>query len=488
MKIQCALSESQIKKLYSNVYGNMLEQGDAFNPEQYMKDLFNKIAKNSDVDTAAKFMQQVPSMIGTASFRPALEDFEIKTDSLKPLIKKFKKSDNGIDNTIKFFRPQLDPDVEKELIEKKALKAFHIAEKTSDTVPADPFNYQTYSSLSTTFQEFISKNPNEDIQTETFDPGRRTIYSTLAAIRDEANNNTPLRELVYQDTILKLKPVRLSEVDPNLLDKTTKRLAGRTQFFRTKGKDKAQDYVTTPDKIFLMVISDKDGIPLQFDEQGNIVEEGGKLVYQFLREVRKEGNRFKVTDIYGRSEQIIDPAILAEKSGITLEEAQVRQQNEFKELYEFREKLIKGESVLVDIVGVSQGISEIKPNAINLSNISIILEDNDHAIRTMSVVKSPRSGFEKGAGVITIKGVEYQVDRPNLRADIIKKIASVLTNKTLTNKEKYGYVSQFLADKVSDSTRKHDLDYTEKTDALIFKYSPTTFAERYSEFEIVDLN
>jgi hypothetical protein len=486
MKIQCALSESQIKKLYSNVYGHMLEQGDAFNPEQYMKDLFNKIAKNSDVETAAKFMQQVPSMIGTASFRPALEDFEIKTDSLKSLIKKFKKAENGIDNTVNHFRPQLDPDIEKELIEKKALKAFHIAEKTGDTVPADPFNYQTYSALSTTFQEFISKDPNQDIQTETLDPGRRTIYNTLAAIRGEANSTTPLRELVYQDTVLKLKPTRLSEIDPNLLDKTTKRLVNRADYLRNAGK--AQAYVTTPDKIFLMVISDKDGNPLQFDEQGNIVEEGGQLVYQFLREVRQEGNRFKVTDIYGRSEQVIDPALLAEKAGITLEEAQERQQAEFKDLFEFREKLIKGESPVVDIVGVSQGISEIKPNALNLSNISIILEDNDHAMRTLSVVKSPRSGFEKGEGVITIKGIEYKVDRPNLTAELTKKIASVLTNKNLTNKEKYTYVSQLLADKASAETRKHELVYLEKTDSLMFSYSPTTYAEGYSKFIDVDLN
>ena len=486
MKIQCALSESQIKKLYSNVYGNMVEQGDAFNPEQYMKDLFNKIAKNSDVDTAAKFMQQVPSMIGTASFRPALEEFEIKTDSLKPLIKKFKKSDNGIDNTVKHFRPQLDPNIEKELIEKKALKAFHISEKTGDTVPADPFNYQTYSSLSTTFQEFLSKNPNQDIQTETLDPGRRTIYSTLAAIRNDANNTTPLKELVYQDTVLKLKPTRLSEVDENLLDKTTRRLVNRAAYL--KGSGQAQAYVTTPDQIFLMVISDKDGIPLQFNEQGDIVEEGGQLVYQFLREVRKDGNKFKVTDIYGKSDQVIDPAILAEKTGISVEEAQERQQTEFKELYDFREKLINGESPLVDIVGVSQGISEIKPNALNLSNISIILEDNDHAIRTLSIVKSPRSGFEKGEGVITIKGVEYKVDRPNLTAELTKKIAAALTNKELTNKEKYKFVSQLLADKASSDTRKHELVYLEKTDTLMFSYSSTTFAEGYSKFINVDLN
>lgn len=76
MKIQCALSQSQVEKLYSNIYGHMLDKGSEFDPQQYMKDLFNKIANKSDVETAAKFMQQVPSLIGTASFRPALEEFD----------------------------------------------------------------------------------------------------------------------------------------------------------------------------------------------------------------------------------------------------------------------------------------------------------------------------------------------------------------------------------------------------------------------------
>ena len=94
MKVTCALTQSQVEKLYANVYGHMLNQGEAFDAKQYMTDLFNKIAKNKDVDTAAKFLQQVPSLIGTASFRPSIEDFGISTDILRPLIKQFKKDDN----------------------------------------------------------------------------------------------------------------------------------------------------------------------------------------------------------------------------------------------------------------------------------------------------------------------------------------------------------------------------------------------------------
>ena len=489
MKVTCALTQSQVEKLYANVYGHMLNQGEAFDAKQYMTDLFNKIAKSKDVDTASKFLQQVPSLIGTASFRPSLEEFEISTDMLRPLIKQFKKDENGLINTLTYFNPSLNPEVKKELVAKKADQAFDIEERTSETVPVDPFNYQPYSSLTTTFQEFISLDPNKDIQTETLDPGKRTIYTTLNAIRDNANNNTPLRELIYQDTVLKLKPIRLSEVDPETLDKTTKRLYGRTGFFQTSPK--AQANVTTPDKIFLMVISDKDGNQLFFDEKGNITtkELGGTLVYQFLREVRKEDGQYRVTDIYGKKDQIIDPAIMAEKSGITVEEAKARQQKEFEELYNFRQKLIKGEiDSLIDIIGVSTGISEFKPDRMDLSNITLLLEDDDAAIRSINIVKSPRSGFSEGEAAITIKGTEYKVDRPNLTPDLARKIAAVLTNKNMTNKQKYKFVSQFLYNKTSPSTKKHDLEYLENTDTLIYKYSPTTFQEGYTEMVTVNLD
>ena len=492
MKVTCALSQSQIEKLYANVYGHMLNQGEAFDAKQYMTDLFNKIAKNKDVDTAAKFLQQVPSLIGTASFRPSIEEFDISTDMLRPLIKQFKKDENGLINTAVYFDKLLDPEVRKELVAKKANQAFDIEEKTSDTVPVDPFNYQPYSALTTTFQEFLSLDPNKDIQVETLDPGKRTIYTTLNAIRDNANNNTSLRELVYQDKVLKLKPTRLSEVDPESLDKTTKRLLNRAGFLLGTGK--AQPNVTTPDKIFLMVITDNEGNQLFFDEKGNITskEEGGTLVYQFLREVRKEDGQYRVTDIYGKKDQIIDPAIMAEKSGISIEEAKDRQQKEFEELYNFREKLIKGgtdpKENLVDIVGVSTGISEFKPDKMDLSNITLLLEDDDAAIRGINIVKFPRADLEEGEAVITIKGSEYKVDRPNLTADIARKIAAVLTNKTMTNKQKYKFVSQFLADNVSPATRKHDLVYLENTDTLIYKYSPTTFQEGYSEMITVNLD
>jgi|688.fasta_scaffold00105_25 hypothetical protein len=490
MKITCALSQSQIEKLYANVYGYMLNKGNDFEPKQYMIDLFDKLAKKKDVETAAKFLQQVPSLIGTASFRPGLEQFEISTDILKPLINQFKRDENGLVNVVKYFNPVLDPEVKKELVEKKANDAFDIIEVDTNRIITQDFDFKPYSALSTTMQQFITQNPKDKTNaSETLDPSRKVIYNTLDAIRSVVNDNTAFKEVVYQGKVLKLKPVRLNEINPVLLDKTTNALLNKAGAINA-GK-KGVESVTPINEIFLMVLSDSKGELLYFTEDGNITtqDKGGRLVYQFLRDARKDGNNIMITDMYGYQNSILDPATIANKAGVPVEVIEEQQNKEFKELYDYRQKLINNEKVdLLDIVSVSNGIAEYAPDKLNLSNISTILNDNDAAIRSIDTVNSPRSGFIEGQAVITIKGVEYAVDRPNISLDLINKIATVLTNKDITNKKKYRFVSTFLADKASPSTRKHNITYLPNSDVLLFEYSETTFDEGYSKMKSVNLD
>jgi len=489
MKVTCALSSSQIEKLYANVYGHMLNQKEAFDAKQYMTDLFNKIAKAKDVDTASKFLQQVPSLIGIASFRPTLQDFEIKTDFLRPLIKQFKKEENGLINTVNYFNPTLNPEVQKELVIEAANLAYTITEADGDSVIPSDFNNKPLSALSTTFQEFIQLNPNQTIDVETLDAGKKTIYNTLSAISSIANNNTSLRELIYENTSLKLQPVSIDKINIENLDKTTARLVTRALYLTRTGN--AQSNVTIPSEIFLMVITDDEGNYLFFNETGNITtkELGGSIVYQFLRDVRKENDIYRVTDIYGKQDQIMTPSLISKNLGIPVEKALRQQQQEFKELYEFRQNLIKSqEQPLVDIVGISTGASETKPEKLNLSNITSVLEDNDAAISSIVTVKSERTGGKKGEAFITIKGEEHVIDRPNLTADVARKIAAVLTNKNLSNLEKYNFVTQFLSNNASQATRKHKLKYLPNTDKLIYSYSPTTYKEKLSTFIVVNLD
>ena len=57
-----------------------------------------------------------------------------------------------------------------------------------------------------------------------------------------------------------------------------------------------------------------------FDENGNVSKDGnGKLVYQFLRDVRQENNKYRVTDIYGISDTVISPTQIVENEIAELE-------------------------------------------------------------------------------------------------------------------------------------------------------------------------
>ena len=502
MKITCALSQPQIEKLYAHVYGHMIDsikKGVEFNTKTYMTDLFNKIAGAKDADTAAKFLQQIPTLIGTASFRPSLSDLDIKTDNLRPLIKSFKDEDQGLNNVVKYFDPIANPAVKAELVAKTEEKAFVIEEKTGDDITKDPLDYKPYSAISTTFQEFLQVDPNNAEQLETLDSSRKVIYNTLKAIKDNMDGNASLKSIMYQNKKLSLKPIRLSDIPAEMLDKSTARLLSRALYLNKINK--AQANVTTPDELFLMIITDQEGQPIYFSENGDIstMEEGGKLVYQFLREVRKDSKGYRVTDIYGKTDTILSPRAIADainrKKELSKEayEELVKdiyntQQQEFKELYDFKQSLLKGESPLVNITDISNGISEYAPKAINLSTLSEITDNPEYAMSTITTVKSGRSSFSKGEAVIQLNGSEYKIDRPNLTDDLIKKIAAALVNPNISKSDRYDFVKQFLAEKASDATRKHVLSYLPNTDTLVFSYSPTTYQEGYaSKFTTVNL-
>jgi predicted NAD-dependent protein-ADP-ribosyltransferase YbiA (DUF1768 family) len=490
MSITCSLSQSQIENLYANVYVHMRDKGVDFSSEEYMKELFEKISKKKDVDTASKFLQQVPEIIRSiATNRKEIQSFRIKTDSLLDIIDIFKNIDTGLNNVIEYFNPSESLEVKKELINKNANDAFDVEEVSSDKIETADTNYQPYSVYTTSLEEFVTQDPNKKTDFETQDPGKITIFKTLAAIKKELESASDFENFKYQNRTLKLMPVKLSEVKPGLLDKTTKDLLKRAYAIKNQGS--AQSYVTTPDNIFLMIISDKDGY-IYFDKDGNISDQasGGTIVYQFLRDVKKnDADIYRVTDIYDKNNQIATPEEIANARGITVEEATLEQQKDFKDLYDFKQKLIKStDNILLDIEGISNGIAPKAPLSLSLSNVTELLEDDDAAIRSISPVTSERADVEKGYSEIQIKGELYTIDRPNLTSDIAAKIADVLTNKNISNEKKYKFVSQFLSDKASEKNRKHKLEYLKDTKQLIYSYSPTTYQEGLSEFQPVTLD
>ena len=507
MKITCSLQQPQIEKLYAHLYGHLLDnqkKSKVFDAEAYMKNLFDKIASKTDPDNAAKFLQQIPSLLRRAAASASLEASELKTDYLIPINKNFKNEDTGLSYIVKYFNQTLDLNVQKELIEQNATEAFNVEEKDQEEVDEEELKDEPNSVFSTTFQERKPqsfKNPSILDETE---PSREYIYKTIRKIKAILDGTAILKNIKYQGVSLKLKPVRLSTADPEELSKISKRMQERQAYLKKTGQ--AIPSVTTADKIFLMVVTDENGNNVYFNSEGDITtkEEGGKLVFQYLRDARIVDGKYVVTDIYGRSNQMPPAEILArrevKKQNLTLTDAEFKelvaekekaQQKDFKELYDFRQDLIKGEEVLLDITAITAGVPQFNEK-LTLQTIGNITTENINTLsvfKTIKTIKTARDSFGDGSSVITIDGKEFSLDRPNLTDDLINKIAAVLVNKNISREARYNFALQFLAENASNKTRKHKLTYLPKTDTLLFQYSKNTAEEGYDKkFTTVDLN
>jgi hypothetical protein len=487
MKIICALSESQVEKLYANVYGKMfkaLEEGKTFDPKVYMQDLFDKISSAKDDDTAAKFLQQVPSLMFLASSKNKLLSLKIDTNFLRDKIQEFKGTDEGITNTLKFFKGEVDPETAKALSEAKELDAFELKEedpeedRTYNEVRLKPF-----SAFTTTFQEFETLNPNykDAFTQEDLDQSKTRIYKAISKIREEIGTDTTLLdEVKFQGRVIKLTPFKSVELDQSKLDNYTKKLIIRSLSITKAGTQK--ENVTPTQNIISLVITDQDGNPLFFDEEGNITTaENGKIIQQFMRDVRLDKGKYQVTNVYGDKTNVQSPTVIARLEGISLEEAEKRQQEEFKELFDLKQDILSGKNVILDIGGVSAGVDKA----------SLTTRLPFPALRTMSVgtretFKSIRladefSKFKTGSAIITINNQDFNIDRAPISETLAKKIAAVLTNRNLTPTEKNDYVNQFLSNKIAESSRRHYLLFDPQSKRFVFEYDEFTLNQRLKD-------
>jgi hypothetical protein len=484
MKIVCALSPKQVENLYKDIYKNMLnalEANEAFNANDYMKKLFTQIAEKKDVATAMKFLQQVPSIMRAVGVKTQFDDLDISLDALKPLATNFKNEKDGFKNVLEYFKPEMSDKDKLELLVANQFISSLPTEIEDPKEIKDPFRFRPFGWLSTTFQQLIQLNPNNKLKllSEKPDANKNRIYNTIEKIQSKINAEEAVvtdGTLVVDGKVLKLTPVRLLDLyDTNQadIDNTTAQ-----DVVRTKSITNRPEGVETQNRIAL-VLSDEEGNYYYFTEEGDFTtkEEGGKIVYQFLRNVNKNSDgEYDALNQYGYGNQIQTPEMVAEKLEITVEEAKKLQQEELKQLYEVKQAVINNQKIKpLNVVELSAGVPEsLAQKKISLKNLRSLPFVNNATFKTITPVK------EKGSDVsaeIELNGKIYPVDKPDLSEILIQKITSVLTNPKLSNKQKYDFVNQFLSDKASMKARRHTLLYNPGTDALTFQYTEKTYSD-----------
>jgi hypothetical protein len=517
MAITCTLGRDSIIKLLDAIYKKMLTtpQGEVFNVDEYINYLYNGFEKAQGRDTALQYIQQVPYIIGSVEAQLGGDlKLDMPIERLREVTRAFRNSDTGLDAIEEYLG--LAPLTPEELAAKGNYIANTPVGTTSD--PKDPdanieeTELKSRTIFSGTGQEYLTLDPKTKTPStvEKLDRDKSRIYNTISRIhRLTFQFDTTLGNPVYQGQEITLVPIAMNKMPTSQMTNETADLYRRMNGIQAQGT--GNENVSKPSEVFLLVISDKDGVPLYFDNDGNITtKENGKYAYQTLREVREVGGKYVVTNMYGLENKIIlpgeearlrikemgykNPLDFKEKTGKTLQqfaqEIEAEQQNEAKQLYALRQKLIKGEQVRLPITGASQGVSNTFIKNLTLNELEAFYAKesdgktlNELILGNIQTLDTPSYGFNKGETVIKLGdgiGIVLKLDRSDIQEDLATKIADVLTSDKLTPSQKFDFYTQFYAKEIVDipnKTRRHQVYFDKDTGVLTFEYYKFTAQE-----------
>ena len=500
--ISCAINSPEIiGLLYQdiNVALKNAPKNQEFDHIDYMKNLFKDFSDMSSPEVAAKYLQSVPRLIILAK---AMHFNSVKADlnALDKLNNDF-TSKEGIATIIKDFGPTIDKSVKKASIkQKKELKNKIIQIPLGEVKVTEPNRFQTWGPFSGTMQSFLSINPNKKkdgkIHVEAIAPGKAYIVKTLSNISIAQGLNDPSEGVNYMGKRLMFKAYNLNTFATNKrineLDPETKEQIIRSRtFIADKKKDspklKQDSNIVEVDQRVILIVTDEGGNEIYFDKEGSITEaDKGKIVYQFMRVVRKEDDVYTVRDVYDKENQVLSPEQIAK---ITYDKEldgdfddyvkmiETNQQEQMSELYTVQEKALQNKTPLLPIISISNGVpSSLSATIISLKDLLKFPGITEDVYKTIKTASKATSTVEKGNATIVINGNIFGLQRPLITEDVALAIAQVLTNPKLTILEKQKFVNQFIPESITTKNRMHSINYFDAKGLLYFNiYNKQSF-------------
>jgi len=501
MSITCALSPSQIDNLFKLTYKKMkdaLDSGTEFDADAFMKDLFNKISSKEDTDTAAKFVQQIPAIVSNLSNKKALLNLDfvgaLDEKSLRKLNAQF-KSDEGIKAVIDKYSVKPDPvpnKIENEANEANKLQLNQIPIPEEPVTVVESNRFKTLSPWGGTLQNYIKINPNNksevSITVEDINPEKIHIIKTFENIKQIQAMSDTTDGVIYEGKKLMFRAENLDlfarGLNLDMLDKETRDeiAASRTII---KNKSKVDPAIAQVNQRVILILTDEFGSNIYVDNEGKLTDsEKGKLVYQFMRTVRKDGSKYTVKDIYNKEDQVLSPEEFAkmtynpEIDGTKREYFDLvvaEQQKQMKELYDLQQKALKNELTdkekLLPVTGITTGVPS------NLSSTNILLNEltkfpgiTTDVYRTIRTAPRATATLRKGEASIIINGSKFALDRPRITKDVADEVASVLTNANIPLAAKKVFVDQFLPASLDTlgTTKKYKFNFDKDLKYLYF--------------------
>jgi hypothetical protein len=465
--ITCALTKDQINIVYKKVFKELSTKGQDFNPDSFMKELFDKIAKNSTPENAANFLQIVPSIIASQ----LITDFVGKINPSSYIANLYNKAAeySNPDNFSNIITDLADADYLETLRNAKKQqegKQGEVEQKEEGEFEESP-RFKSPVVFGGTMIPFVTVDPKSKtaLFPEDLDPEKKVLINTLSKISTAFSQSDEISKLVYQGQTLTLVGHNLNEFTTKeneaYMDKTTVAEVVRSRSMVKKNLTKAG--VTQAFNRVILVVSNAKGEPIYFDENGNITDkEKGKLVYQFMKDVRLKGGKYEVTDVYDKGNIIQTPEEIAQKIydkdidgdyQAFVKQIAKDQQESFKQLYNLKEEILNTKPIQLPLTGITTGIpSYLTTSRIPLNKITSFPGITEEVYKTLSVVTS---GKAEGRAKIVINGQNFVVERPEITNELATEIAQLITNPNIPFSIKQTYINQFIPDSISASVRRH---------------------------------
>jgi len=296
--MNCAISDKQIKTLTAILKSDIIKLKNA-NSEYSLIPSVQKVYKlvlnsTNDENTALAYARLVPGLIrGIAFHNPDIEGYLVQKgfdlNKLSKAVEKFK----DIDQVKKFVGAQ-SKNIRNllEIVDKQriVLSQYETNEDTERRVKVANTPVQfTYRQIpnSDTFQEAAPISPGEvEPATQNLEdttPFKQRIYNLKRAVfrseSDSESEDSGVNQIKFQGEDLFYTLMRHDDLDNSLeLDFFGKNKVERTPAEQSVVKNRENNGL-------ILLITDKNGNPLFFDEDGNITnQDDGKVVYTYPRE------------------------------------------------------------------------------------------------------------------------------------------------------------------------------------------------------------